>query len=92
MAHPGEAHLFFVAPSPDPGFPGDHASAAFVHFVAQRPPRSVVAAVGRVTDPVLRPIWNLVAVRFPRAGEGRSAWPRTGGAGARRPRWCSTLA
>ncbi|MBY0396785.1 MAG: phosphatase PAP2 family protein, partial [Thermoleophilia bacterium] len=28
-AHPGEAHLFFVAPSGDPSFPSDHAAAAF---------------------------------------------------------------
>ena len=29
VAHPTEAHLFFVAPSGDPSFPSDHAGAAF---------------------------------------------------------------
>jgi undecaprenyl-diphosphatase len=28
VAHPGDAHLF-IAPSPDPSFPSDHATAAF---------------------------------------------------------------
>jgi undecaprenyl-diphosphatase len=120
-AHPGEAHLFFVQPSPDPSFPSDHAAAAFaiavavlfvswrvgigflvaasavalarvfiglhypgdiaagalvglasagfVHFVAQRPIRSVVAMVGSATDPLLRPIWRLLVNRFSRPRE-----------------------
>jgi undecaprenyl-diphosphatase len=110
VAHPHDTHLFFVAPSPDPSFPSDHASAsfaiafsvlfvsrrtgigflvgacaislarvliglhypgdiaagaaiglaaaAFVHFVAMRPLRWVIAWVGRVTDPLLRPLWR----------------------------------
>jgi undecaprenyl-diphosphatase len=41
VAHPGEAHLFFVAPLQDPSFPSDHAAAAFaiaaaVLFVSRR--------------------------------------------------------
>jgi undecaprenyl-diphosphatase len=32
-AHPGDAHLF-VAPSPDPSFPSDHATAAFAIAMA----------------------------------------------------------
>lgn len=120
VAHPGDAHLFFVAPSPDPSFPSDHAcaafaiafavffvsrrvgigflvaafaialarvliglhypgdiaagaliglgSAAFVHFVAQRPLRSIVALGGRLTDPLLGPLWRQLDLRFPRLG------------------------
>ncbi|HEX2506694.1 MAG TPA: hypothetical protein VHK23_00125, partial [Miltoncostaeaceae bacterium] len=34
------------------------AAAAFVHFVAMRPLRWVIAWVGRVTDPLLRPLWR----------------------------------
>ncbi len=51
-AHPGEAHLFFVAPSGDPSFPSDHATAAFaiafaVLFVSRRVGTGfLVAAVG----------------------------------------------
>lgn len=123
VAHPGEAHLYFVAPSPDPSFPSDHASAAFaiavavflvsrrvgtgflvaavaialarvliglhypgdvaggallgaasalfVHVVAMRPLRSVVAVVGRATDPPLRLVWRLVEPRIARAARGR---------------------
>lgn len=122
VAHPGEAHLFFVAPPQDPSFPSDHAaaafaiaaavffvsrrvgsgflvaafaialarvliglhypgdiaagalvgvsSAAFVHFVAQRPLRSVVALLGAITDPLLRPLWRWLGIRFPRLSEG----------------------
>jgi undecaprenyl-diphosphatase len=33
VAHPGDAHLF-IAPSPDPSFPSDHATAAFAIAVA----------------------------------------------------------
>jgi undecaprenyl-diphosphatase len=41
VAHPHDTHLFFVAPSPDPSFPSDHASASFaiafsVLFVSRR--------------------------------------------------------
>ena len=41
MAHPADAHLFFVAPSGDPSFPSDHAGAAFaiafaVFFLSRR--------------------------------------------------------
>lgn len=41
VAHPTEAHLFFVAPSGDPSFPSDHAGAAFaiafaVFFLSRR--------------------------------------------------------
>ncbi len=109
-AHPGEAHLYFVAPSADPSFPSDHAgaafaiafavfflsrraggaflvaaaaialdrvflglhypgdiaaglvvglgSAAFIHVVCGRPLRAAVAAVSRVTDPLVRPLWR----------------------------------
>lgn len=120
VAHPGDAHLFFVAPPTDPSFPSDHASAAFaiavavflvsrrvgvgflvaafaiavarvviglhypgdivagaliglgsaafVHFVAQRPLRNVVALVGRLTDPLLGPLWRRLDLWFPRLG------------------------
>ncbi len=109
-AHAG-AHLYFVAPSHDPSFPSDHASASFaiamavflvsrrvgvaffaaaaaiaiarvlvglhypgdiaagaligmgsayaVHVIARRPLSAVVAAAGRLTDPVLAPLWRL---------------------------------
>ena len=33
LAHPTEAHLF-IAPSPDPSFPSDHATAAFAIAIA----------------------------------------------------------
>ena len=41
LAHPDQAHLFFVPPSGDPSFPSDHATAAFaiafaVFFLARR--------------------------------------------------------
>jgi len=41
LAHPEQAHLFFVPPSGDPSFPSDHATAAFavafaVFFLAKR--------------------------------------------------------
>ena len=29
IAHPDQAHLFFVSPSTDPSFPSDHSTAAF---------------------------------------------------------------
>jgi membrane-associated phospholipid phosphatase len=59
-------------------YPGDIAagaligvgSAAFVHYVAQRPLRSIVGAVGAVTDPLLRPPWRLLSLRFPRLRQG----------------------
>ena len=59
-------------------YPGDIAagaligvsSAAFVHFVAQRPLRSIVAFVGAITDPLLRLLWRLLGLRFPRLSEG----------------------
>ena len=57
-------------------YPGDIAagaliglgSAAFVHFVAQRPLRSIVALAGRLTDPLLGPLWRQLDLRFPRLG------------------------
>lgn len=41
VAHPEQAHLFFVPPSSDPSFPSDHATAAFaiafaVFFLSRR--------------------------------------------------------
>jgi undecaprenyl-diphosphatase len=33
-AHPGEAHLLSLSPSPDPSFPSDHATAAYAIAVA----------------------------------------------------------
>jgi undecaprenyl-diphosphatase len=118
IAHPGEAHLFFVAPSGDPSFPSDHAAAAFaiafaifflsrpagaaflvvaaaisldrifiglhypgdvgggllvgllaaglVHTVGRRPLLWTAALLSKLTDPLLRPVWQLVEQRLPR--------------------------
>jgi undecaprenyl-diphosphatase len=56
-------------------YPGDVAAgavvglagAALVHVVARRPLAHVVAAIGRLTDPLLCPLWRLAAGRLPRA-------------------------
>jgi undecaprenyl-diphosphatase len=41
------------------------ASALVVHHLARRPLTSVVRAIGRVTDPLLAPLWRLAARQAP---------------------------